>query len=183
MVAIPSVVGDPDAIDPAALAPWLTLIAGRSGEHAVLSDGRRHIRIDIEDGTLAGGAVRLRYQLEGLVAAERKLLPLRRLIDLSRRRLFRAALYPPDRRVNRWLAALRVHDAIRAGASQREIARTLFGAAGDEHERRADSLRSRVRRLVREAGALARGGYRHLMLRQSEATHDASVAAEEDDRS
>jgi len=183
VVAIPSVVGDPDAIDPAALAPWLTLIAGRSGEHAVLSDGRRHIRIDIEDGTLAGGAVRLRYQLEGLVAAERKLLPLRRLIDLSRRRLFRAALYPPDRRVNRWLAALRVHDAIRAGASQREIARTLFGAAGDEHERRADSLRSRVRRLVREAGALARGGYRHLMLRQSEATHDASVAAEEDDRS
>jgi hypothetical protein len=172
VVAIPSVAGDPDAIDPAALAPWLTLVAGRSGEHAVLSDGRRHIRIDIEHGTLAGGAVRLRYQLEGLATAQPKILPLRRLIDLSRHRRFLATLYPPDRRVDRWLAALRVHDALRAGTSQREITRVLFGGVGDGDERRADSLLSRVRRLAREARALGRGGYRQLMLRQIGSARD-----------
>ena len=63
---------------------------------------------------------------------------------------------------------LRVHDAISQGASQREIGAALFG---DEQAVRdwndgSDSLRSRVRRLVREAGAMARGGYRQLMQRK-----------------
>ncbi|WP_233503687.1 DNA -binding domain-containing protein [Sphingomonas psychrotolerans] len=75
------------------------------------------------------------------------------------------SLYPPDRRVDRWILALRVHDALVAGASQREIARVLFGdlPANGEGDRRSDSLRSRVRRLVADARLLAGGGYRALM--------------------
>lgn len=168
--AVPSIAGNPDAIDPADLAPWLTLVSDAAGEHAVLSNGWQHIRLDIDQGSLSHGAVVLEYLLRGLASAEPQILPLRRLVDLARRRRFRADLYPPDRRIGRWLMALQVHDAMQAGASQREMARALFdaGAASEEFDRRADSLRSRVRRLAREAVALARGGYRTLMRRQVE---------------
>ena len=168
--AVPSIAGNPDAIDPADLAPWLTLVSDAAGEHAVLSSGWQHIRLDIDQGSLSHGAVVLEYLLRGLASAEPQILPLRRLVDLARRRRFRADLYPPDRRIGRWLMALQVHDAMQAGASQREMARALFdaGAASEEFDRRADSLRSRVRRLAREAVALARGGYRTLMRRQVE---------------
>ncbi|HEX7693949.1 MAG TPA: DUF2285 domain-containing protein [Sphingomonas sp.] len=109
----------------------------------------------------------LHYAMHGLASAEPKLLPLRRLIDLARYGRFLAALYPPDRRIERWIAALRIFDAVAAGASQREIALSLYaGDADPVDDRLADSRRSRVRRLVREARALARGGYRSLMTRQ-----------------
>jgi hypothetical protein len=104
-------------------------------------------------------------ETHGVASAEPKILPLRRLIDLCRRRRFSVSLYPPDRRVDRWILALRVHDALMAGANQREIARALFGGAlvQGEGDRRSDSLRSRVRRLVADARLLAGGGYRALM--------------------
>lgn len=78
------------------------------------------------------------------------------------------SLYPPDRRVDRWIVVLRVHDAMLAGASQREIARVLFGddpgtPAGTD---RSDSLRSRARRLAADARRMADGGYRALMRQQ-----------------
>lgn len=164
--AVPIEAGHPDAIDLAALAPWLTIVADGTGEHAVLSDGWHHIRVDIEQGSLAAGEpVAFEYRLSGLASAEPKILPLRRLIDLCRRRRFSVSLYPRDRRVDRWILALRVHDALVADASQRDISRVLFGdaAGGEEGDRRSDSLRSRVRRLVADARLLAGGGYRALM--------------------
>ena len=138
-------------------------------EHAVLSDGWRHIRLDIEEGSLAGQeAVLLYYRMRGLVSAEARLQPLRRFLDLCRHRRFARSLFPRDPRIDRGIAMLRVHDAIAQGASQREIGAALFG---DERVRRdwsddSDSLRSRVRRLVRDAHSMARGGYRQLMRRR-----------------
>lgn len=153
----------PDAVDPARLRPWLTIVGDAAGEHAVLSDGWHHIRIDVAEGSLADGRpVLLRYRVAGIASLEPKLLPLRRLYDLCRHRRFAVSLYPRDRRVERWLLALRVHDAIMAGASQREIAMVLFGADAAD-ARQSDSLRSRVRRLSHEAKALAVGGYRLLL--------------------
>ncbi len=160
--------GHPDAIDPDWLKPWLTVVAGDIGEHVVLSDGWRHIRIDVERGSLAAGEpVAFEYHLRGLASVEPKLLPLRRLVDLCRKRRFSVSLYPPDRRIDRWILALRVHDAIADGASQRDIARELFGdtVPTEWQARRADSLRSRVRRLTSEARRLAAGGYRSLLRR------------------
>ncbi|QNA83759.1 DUF2285 domain-containing protein [Sphingomonas sp. So64.6b] len=159
----------PDAIDPALLAPWLTIVRDGRCEHAVLSDGWHHIRIDVERGSLvAGKAVILHYQLSGVATVQPKLLPLRRLVDLCRTKRFALSLYPPDKRVDRWLLALRVHDAVQSGASQGEIATVLFG--GDQEDgtvgRRSDSLRSRVRRLAVDARRLAGGGYRALMKRR-----------------
>jgi len=167
VAVVPVAAGDPDAFDPARFARWLTVTADADGwEHAVLSDGFRHIRIDVEAGSLRlGQPVRLSYRLAGVASAAPKLLPLRRLIALCQRGRFAASLFPADRRIRRWLEVLRVHDAIRHGASQREIAMVLFGSERVDADRtgRADSLRSRVRRMVREARLLASGGYRLLL--------------------
>ena len=169
VIAVPIGSDDPDAVDPRQLAPWLTIVADQAGEHAVLSDGWHHIRIDVAQGSLAAGLpVMLHYQLAGIASARPKILPLRRVIYLCRTGRFALSLFPPDRRVERWLLALRVHDAVQAGASQSEIARVLFGddPSADASARRSDSLRSRVRRLVGDARRLAGGGYRLLMRRR-----------------
>lgn len=167
--AVPAPSADPDAIDAMSLRPWLTIATGGDGtEHVVLSDGWRHVRIDIEEGSLAAGSpVVLHYRLAGVAGAETKLLPLRRLIYLCRHRRFARSLFPREARIARHLMALRVHDALAAGASQREIAEILFRAnpADLGYDGRSDSLRSRVRRLAREARRMADGGWRMLLLR------------------
>ena len=129
----------------------------------MLSDGWHRVRIDIEQGSLTAGIpVVLRYLIHGVASAEPKLLPLRRLIDLIRHGRFARRLFPKDARGPRHILTLRVHDALASGASQREIGLELFGEADAA---RADSIRSRVRRLVRESRRMAGGGYRFLMQR------------------
>ncbi|MFA5969187.1 MAG: DUF2285 domain-containing protein [Sphingomonas sp.] len=169
VAVIPADPSDPDCIRIARIAPWLAIATDAAGrEHAVLSDGWHHIRLDIEEGQLEGQeAILLHYRLCGLASAETRLLPLRRFLDLCRHRRFARSLFPRDARIDRGIVMLRVHDALRDGASQREIGAALFG---DERVARdwsdsSDSLRSRVRRLVREAGTMARGGYRSMMNR------------------
>lgn len=169
VVAMPTPASDPDGILLADLSPWLTIAADPEGhEHCVLSDGWHHIRLDVADGSLIGSAaVRLHYTIAGTLSAERQVLPLRRLLHLCRYRAFSRSLFPDDRRVARWVRALRVHDALVDGASQREIAATLFGAAraNDAWQGESDSLRLRVRRLAGLARRLATGGWRSLMTR------------------
>lgn len=170
VAALPADPADPDSIHVAGIAPWLAIAVDPAGcEHAVLSDGWHHIRLDIEEGRLAGqDAVLLHYRLRGLASAEARLLPLRRLLDLCRHRRFARSLFPRDHRIDRGIELLRVHDALGEGASQREIGAMLFGEerAVQEWNGASDSLRSRVRRLVREARDMARGGYRQLMRRR-----------------
>jgi hypothetical protein len=170
VAAMPADPSDPDSIRIDRIAPWLSIAIDETGrEHAVLSDGWHHIRLDIEEGRLEGqDAVLLQYRVQGLASAEAVLLPLRRFLDLCSHRRFARSLFPRDARIDRGIEMLRVHDAIGQGASQREIGAALFG---DERVRRdwrdgSDSLRSRVRRLVRDAQSMARGGYRQLMRRR-----------------
>jgi hypothetical protein len=169
VAAIPADPADPESIRIDRIAPWLAIAIDQAGrEHAVLSDGWHHIRLDIEEGRLEGQeAVLLQYRVQGLGSAEALLLPLRRFVDLCRHRRFARSLFPRDPRINREIAMLRVHDALQQGASQREIGAALFG--GERVARdwvgESDSLRSRVRRLVRGARGMARGGYRQLMQR------------------
>jgi len=105
--------------------------------------------------------------MQGFVGqrTEARLLPLRRLAGLLRTGRFLPALFPAERRVERLIDVLRIADALSAGASQREIAAVLFGSERISSDWRAvsDSLRSRVRRLVREARRMATGGYRGVM--------------------
>ena len=141
------------------------VIDGGGCEHLLLSDGQRSIRIDILSGTLRAGPVRLRYRLSGLAGVEPPLLALRQLLALWRTGTFSAALHPSERRAARWILALRAHDALAAGCSQREIALRLLGseAAGPRWRIEASSLRSRAQRLVREARRQAAGGYLSLV--------------------
>ena len=157
----------PDHVARSMLERWLTLIPDIDGtEHIVLSDGRRRIRLDIEAGSIAdGGPVLLHYRLEGIASAERRVRPLRRFLHLCQRRRFSRSLFPAEPGMDRHLLVLRVSDALRAGASQREIALVLFGAdrVAQDNARGSDSLRSRVKRLIGDARRMAAGGYRALM--------------------
>ena len=93
-----------------------------------------------------------------------RFVPLRRRASLFRTGGFLPPLFPPDRRVERLIQVLRVDDALSAGASQRAIAEVLFGSERISTDWRiaSDSLRSRVRRLVRDARRTAEGSYRKL---------------------
>ena len=157
-----------DGIDVVRLAPWLRIATDAEGrEYAALTDGRRHLRLDIMEGSLvrSEGVILLRYELWGAKTAARRLRTLERFLDLVRTGRFRAPLYPLDPGVGRGVALLRVHDARASGASHREIGEVLFGTQAVETgwEGRSDHVRQRVRRMVKSAKAMAGGGYRLLM--------------------
>lgn len=99
-----------------------TLVAGERGEHLLLSDGLRAVRLDGPPRTFSSGPACVRYQLEGMTAAEPRLLTLRRLLALCRRGRFSRSLHAREYRARRWIPTLRAWDGLRAGADQREIA-------------------------------------------------------------
>lgn len=143
-----------------------TVVRSRSGaEHVLLSDRGRTLRLDILSGTLCDGPVLLRFELAGMRSVLRPLLTLRQLVALWRGGRFSRALHPPEVRAGRWILLLRTHDALAAGADQREIAARLLDAeaAGPRWRVQASALRSRAQRLVREARKMAAGGYLSLL--------------------
>jgi hypothetical protein len=143
------------------VAEAATIVRGSAGEHLLLSDGRRNVRLDILRGSVLAGPVRLRYQLSGMRTVDAHLLVLRRLLSFWRSGRFSRLLHPPEARASRLVLMLRVYDAMQAGATQREIAASLLDRdAGEERWRvKTPGLRSRVQRLVRAARAAAAGGY------------------------
>ena len=154
-----------ERFDLARLKGLATLIAGPAGEHLLLSDGRRSIRLDIVAGTLGSGPVLLDYRLAGLGQVQPALRVLRQLLALWSLGRFSAALHPREPRARRWTLVLRAHDALVAGATQRDIAAVLLGrdAAAPRWRIEAPSLRSRAQRLVRDARRMAQGGYLALL--------------------
>lgn len=141
------------------------LVLADGGERLVLSDGYRRIRIDVAQGTLLSGPVRLRYALEGFCGLDPKIATLQRFMALQNLGRFKGALHPRERFAPRWIAALRVSDALYAGASQRDIADSLFAgmAHGSDWRDGSDFLRLRVQRLVRAGRQMVSGGYRMLL--------------------
>lgn len=154
-----------DAFDVERLRSIARLVADGTGEHLLLCDGLRAIRLDGPRGLFTGGAACLQYHLAGLVSAERPLLTLRRFLALCRSGKFSRSLHRPEVRARRWILMLRAFDAVVAGAGQREIAERLLGAsaAAPGWRDREPSLRSRAQRLVRSARQFARGAYRSLL--------------------
>lgn len=142
-----------------------TIVVDSGREHLLVSDGLRAIRLDLLSGSIRRAPVRLHYRLAGLASAERPLLTLRRLLALLRTGRFSAELHPVEARAARFVLMLRVHDALVCGATQREIASGLLSTeAGEARWRvRAPTVRSSVQRLVRNARAMAAGGYRALL--------------------
>jgi hypothetical protein len=141
------------------------VVQAAGGEHLALSDGYRRIRIDVIRGTLCEGPVHLRYELKGLASVESKILTLRRLLALCRLGRFARDLHPQERLAPRWVAALRVYDAVREGASRRQVAAVMYGekSATVGEESGSDFLRLRIQRLARVGRYMAAGGYRTLL--------------------
>jgi hypothetical protein len=154
-----------DTFDLARFFDMATALTTDRGEHVVISDGYRRIRIDAERETLCQGPVHLKYKLQGVDGIEGKILTLRRLVALSRLGRFARHLHPPERLAPRWVAALRVYDAAQDGAGYREIAIALYGEASVELNWRggSDFLRLRIQRLLRSGRQMVTGGYRSLL--------------------
>jgi hypothetical protein len=153
--AVPASGGD--VFDFAALGPLGRCIIGAGGiEHWLWSDGMRNLRVDIVHGSLSHGPVRLDCRIAGFAAAPPQIATLERLLGLVRTRRLVPALFAPERRAARWAVVLRTHDALAAGATQREIAEHLFGMGAMPRWRiAAASAREQVRRLVKAARVAA----------------------------
>jgi hypothetical protein len=125
-------------------------------EHWLVSDGLRSLRVDCVSGSLGGGPVPVRWYLDGVAECLPALLALQRLIVVSRTGRLGGGLFRREGKAARWVMALRVHDAVCAGASQLTIASVLFGVTGPRWRVVSSSERLRVQRLVRSARGLAR---------------------------
>lgn len=143
--------------------PWPLAWAERAGE-----DGR-HILLDDERGTqlVLTGTAALASPVAFLIPADpdlpRRLDALREFWTEMTEGLARTPEVTPQRRL-RLILGLRALDGRATGASYRVLAARLFGAdrvpsgaAWKTHD-----LRSRTLRLVADATALMRGGYRAL---------------------
>jgi hypothetical protein len=144
-----------------------TVTSSGDVEHVAIDDGLRRLRLDIVEGTILAGPIRLRFLIDGPAGAEPGVLALRRLLAVARHGRMIASLHPSDARMRRWLLALRVHDALADGATHREIANALYGPerVASCWNSRSDALQSRVRRTVASARNLADGAWRDLLHR------------------
>ena len=140
------------------LATRRACVEDEDGEHWLWSDGVRSIRLDIVDGTLRNGPVVLDFLVcGGVVGVSPQAPALRRLISLARERRIVRKLFEAERRAPRWALILRVHDALVAGASQRDIATMMLGLDCPARWRiEVPSVRARVQRLVSAARVAAR---------------------------
>jgi hypothetical protein len=144
-----------------------TVIVARTGcEHVTINDGHFCWRFDILAGSVLNGPVNLGVVIDDMARANQQLATVQRLIALHNNPASFGASRPRTKNNLRIATALRVSDALGAGASYRQIAITLFGEARvrDEWNGASDSMRSRVRRLVGLANDLAAGGWQTLLL-------------------
>ena len=153
----------PDRFDLARLARLATLVRAADGEHLLVSDGATSLRLDIVSGSLLDGPVMLSYRLAGFAALRGPLETLHALL-----RFRQAGGLAPGQlrdRNRRLILLLRATDALRTGATQREVAAGLLSAEAERARWRAEapSLRLRAQRLVKGARAMAGGGYRVLL--------------------
>jgi len=145
-----------DRLDLSTLRPLVTVVATErsAAHHVLLSDGLRSVRLDVSGAAPLAGPVTPIWRIEGILDVAAQLNALAQLAALARSGRFARSLHRPERRARRWIEMLRVHDALAAGATNREIVAGLFGVHFSETPWRAGSGRSwrlRVQRLA--AGA------------------------------
>jgi hypothetical protein len=130
------------------------------------SEGRR-VAVDLFGHAADLGTTGLSFRVD-LGTIESQTLALRRLKALLEARAA-AALWPPVTRAARFQAMLTVLDARARGASLREAGELVLGCATvrAEWSGRSDFLKSRMRRLARDAASVRDGGYRQLLAQGS----------------
>jgi hypothetical protein len=146
-----------DQLDFSRLCPFATVIpAGKGRRHILFSDGLRSIRLDLSGSVPLSTPMALTWHIPGVNTAGARLTALAQFFALARRGRFSRHLHPPERRAARWIAMLRVHDALGVGATTREIVTEMFEVeTGGTHWRTvAGAWRLRAQRLA--AGARSR---------------------------
>lgn len=145
--------------------PAIVLRPRGKGEHVLIADGPRCIRIEVRKGTLLAGPVQLEFLIPGDHGMETRVLSLRRLAALHRLGRFPRTLFPPEQRARRWARALQAWDGRKAGASHRDIACALFGdkAVRSDWDGTSDYQRTQVKRLLQTANMMIGGGWRKLL--------------------
>ncbi len=157
---------DRDTLDLAALPCPLTVLK-EADDHEYVIIGTRpfRIRLAVTGASVLAGPVRFQYELAGLRSVETTARTLLRLLALARLHRMPRALFHSERRAARWAMQLRVLDALAMGASQRDIAISIFGErrVREEWLGRSDSMRLYVQRLVRSARLMAHNKYGMLL--------------------
>ena len=119
--------GEGDWLDWSSLAPFMTIVAaGRRHKHILLSDGLRSIRVDLSVSSSVAKPIMLTWHIPGGRGMGLQLAALAQLDALIRLGRFSRSLHPPERRARRWIAMLRVHDALAVGTTNREIVTEMF---------------------------------------------------------
>jgi len=141
------------------------LLDARGNEMLVLDDGGHQIQLNVTEGTLIDGPVRLRYHTAGFLLLEPKLRTLARLHSFQRLGRFSRSLFAAEPAAPKWARALQAWDGAAVGATQREIACAIYG---DETVRaewggRSEFLKARTQRLIRYGKEMVDGGYRRLL--------------------
>lgn len=145
--------------------PAIVLRLRGKGEHVLIADGPRCIRIEVYKGTLLAGPVQLDFLIAGDDGVESRILSLRRLAALRRLGRFPRTLFPREQRARRWARALQAWDGRKLGASHRDIACVLFGgkAVQRDWDGTSDFQRTQVKRLLKTANMMIAGGWRKLL--------------------
>lgn len=124
-------------------------------EHVSLDLGSEPLRLDVIQGTILKGpaAIEVAIALGAQHEVFLQLLTLQRLHGFLHGRVTRS---PQDRRLPRWILALRVLDAKAEGASLRDIARGIL--VTNDWPGAGEWVKSSARRLVGLAEALFHAG-------------------------
>ncbi|HSX53782.1 MAG TPA: DUF2285 domain-containing protein [Sphingomonas sp.] len=166
----------------AALADWRHLPWARAEVwsagcvHCLLSDGLGAVRFDVLQGRYPSQDSDLLFEINGppdLPDQLEQLARLQRLLRCEQPRRTRSS------RTGRWIATLRVHDALATGARYREIAAILFGerVVGPRWWLETPSWGLRVQRLAAASRtALAAGPGPWLCPAQAGSASDATTS-------
>lgn len=158
---------DPFVLDICVDAGGCLLDLSRVDHRLVCTDGHAYLLLDLPAGTLqldlqdcgvaVGGPARIRPTIDLERPVEPQFHSARRLAAL-----LAGAPEPVPREsvLTRLVAALRVRDALAAGASQRDIGLGIFG---DDWPGDGEHLKSRVRRMIPFASTLARASPRAVL--------------------
>jgi hypothetical protein len=139
-----------DRLEFAKLSRFATIVPGPGNiQRILLSDGLHSIRLDLAAATLSL-PLALMWHIDGVRNLRPQIIALAQFGSLATRGQFAPALYPRERRARRWIAMLRVHDALAMDAVNREIVEALFNVrvAGPNWRIGASAWRLRVQRLA-----------------------------------
>lgn len=132
-------------------------------QHVLLGGRAGSIRLDVLSGSLLDGPVSLVLALAGMEEDGPAMVTLRRFLQLRCTGRIPALSTRGCQRLQRQVLALRVHDALAAGASIRDVGVMLFGFERVRDEWADEALKSHCRRLITLVREMVAGGYRTLL--------------------